>query len=209
MPTIPLGLIEELGFSSLAHVEHVMEQVPGLMEEAIKRIKYAPFGEDGMFCGHSGGKDSVLVRYIVDQAIGDHVLTVHTPKPEGVRNAVHPFTKEFLYALDRPVLNIPVEMFHDMDVMERFNMVTQIDGTRAAEAERRDGRDVGVVVRGEERSRADMPLYLEDGLFGLQFVYPIFDWTDQQVWAAIFLYDIPFTKEYYVQDECINSSTTH
>lgn len=194
---VPYDLTRRLGFS-LNRIEHVFTQLPFMVEEAKKRIKHAPFDFDGMYVGHSGGKDSVLVRWLVDQALGDKgksMLTVHTPKPAGVRNAVHQATKEFLYSLNRPVLYLPVDADH-----KQFGLKTQIDGTRMAEAARRDGRDVGVVVRGKERSRADMPLYLEDGLFNLQFIYPIFDWTDLQVWSAIFLYQIPFSDEYHDEE---------
>ncbi len=194
-------LISLLGFTP-NQVAHTIEQLPALVEESVKRIKFAPFDIDhSMYVGHSGGKDSVLVRWLADLALPDlKLLTVHTPKPTGIRNEVHPITQQFLYGLNRPVLYLPDG---NAEVFEAFGLKTQIDGTRAAEASRRDGRDVGVVVRGEERSRANMPLYLENGLFNRQFVYPIFDWTDLQVWAAIIHYEIPFSDEYLLAGKAV------
>ncbi len=196
-----LSLCRNLGFS-VNQMQHTLGQLPDLIEESIKRIKHMPFNVDhSLYVGHSGGKDSVLVRWLADQALPNiKLLTVHTPKPAGIRNKVHPLTQQFLYGLNRPVLYLPDG---NAETFEAFGLRTQIDGTRAAEAERRDGRDVGVVVRGEERSRADMPLYLEDGLFNRQFVYPIFDWSDMQVWAAIFANNIPYSEEYLLADVAV------
>jgi 3'-phosphoadenosine 5'-phosphosulfate sulfotransferase (PAPS reductase)/FAD synthetase len=165
------------------------------IEEARERILDMPFnGVYGVYVGHSGGKDSVLVRWLVDQTL-DNVPTVHTPKPKGVKNEVHPLTKEFLYGLNRHIHYIPDGC---IETSEFAHFVTQIDGTRAAEATRRDGRDVGLIIEGKEVSRAECPLYLEKGLFGKQYVYPIYDWSDLEVWAAILTKNIPFSREYYV-----------
>lgn len=166
------------------------------IDKALKRILNMPFLRDpfqgGVYVGHSGGKDSVLVRWLTDKVLGSGVMTVHTPKPTGVRNEVHPLTKEFLYGLNRPVLYVP-----DGESLPKLGYTIQIDGTRIAEADRRDGRDVGLVVEGKEVSRNETPLYLEKGLFGQKFCYPIYDWSDEEVWAAIFHYDIPLSPEYY------------
>lgn len=164
------------------------------VDEGIRRIQDAPFLEKekvGLFVGHSGGKDSVVVRWLTDNAFKD-VPTVHTVKSAGVRNAVHSLTRDFLYSLGRPVLYVP----DNAELLYSLGLDTQIDGTRRAEASRRDGRDVGLIVNGNERSRAETPLYLENGIFGLNLIYPIFDWSDEDVWATIFAYDIPYSLEY-------------
>ncbi len=195
----PQRLLAKLGFT-VDQVEHVANtQVPQLVTDAIIRIQASPFDiADGAYVGHSGGKDSVLVRWLADEAVPEYdLLTVHTPKPDGIRNAVHPITQKFMYDLGRPVLYLPDG---SGDIFDKYGLKTQIDGTRAAEASRRDGRDVGVIMDGKECSRADMPLYLGKGLFDRQFVYPIYDWSDIQVWAAILHHDIPFTAEYYEED---------
>lgn len=165
--------------------------------EAIERICDMPFNaEHGLYVGHSGGKDSVLVRWLVDNALGTHVPTVHTPKPKGIKNEVHPLTREFLYNIGRHMHYIPDGCIETPEYAATF--VTQVDGTRAAEASRRDGRDVGLIIGGQEVSRAECPLYLEKGLFGKQYVYPIYDWSDLEVWTAILAKHIPFSREYYV-----------
>jgi len=186
-----LTIMQRQGITAAALAE-AFEHVDAKIEEAVQRIRSAPFPADlTRYVGHSGGKDSILVRYIADR-MTPGMMTIHTPKPKGVRNEVHPATKEFLYSLDRPVLYVP----EHCDI-KHMGYRIQIDGTRAAEADRRDGRDVGLIVEGKEVSRKETPLYLENGLLGLSFIYPIYDWSDVEVWAAIFAHNIPVSPEYY------------
>lgn len=179
---------------SAADIEDAATTISERVAEAVLRLQDSPFEVSGTYCGHSGGKDSVLVRYLADLA-NTAPITLHTVKPDGVRNAVHPLTRQFLYdCQDRPLVYVPERYMED--VLEQYGLTTQIDGTRASEAYRRDGRDVGLVVNGESRSRSEIALYMANGLFGLNFIYPIHDWTDAEVWAAIFVYGIPYSPEY-------------
>jgi 3'-phosphoadenosine 5'-phosphosulfate sulfotransferase (PAPS reductase)/FAD synthetase len=148
---------------------------------------------DGMYVGHSGGKDSVLVRWMADQT-GFSIPTVHTPKVEGP-NAVHPLTMEFIYAeaAKRPILFVPLTAN-----IADWGLNFQVDGTRRCEAERSDGRSTIVVIDGREIDRKNMPHYTENGLFGLRFLYPFVEWSNAEVWAAIYKYKIPYSKEYLV-----------
>jgi len=180
-----------LGFIGVDPAEFLAAQseVPAKVATAVQRIKNMPFAIESTYVGHSGGKDSVLVRYLADLAI-DYLPTVHSTKPEGVPNEVHPLTREFLYEQPRVITYSP------LDLMPSLGYKTQIDGTRIAEHDRSNGRAVDVVIDGKQVSRKELPLYLENGLFGLNFVYPIYDWSDAEVWAAIAHYDIPFSEEY-------------
>ncbi len=54
-----------------------------------------------------------------------------------------------------------------------------------------------LTVRGEEWELSRMPMYLESGLNGLQFVYPIFDWSDLQIWTSIFVYHLEVPIHYF------------
>ena len=144
-----------------------------------------------MCVGHSGGKDSVLVRALADLAGFGSLDTVHNPKLEG-SNAVHAHTRELLYemATFRPVMHIPAH------AMAKSGYQLQIDGTRRQEATRTDGRSTDIVCNGQSVNRAQMPMLVSRGLFDMTFFYPIVEWTDAQVWAAIAYLEIPFSREY-------------
>lgn len=168
-----------------------IDRVPALVTEAIRRLRESPFDVQSMYIGHSGGKDSVLVTYLADQAFGDEALpTIHNTKPDGVENAVHPLTQKFLYGLDRVITYMPLSASLPPE------LTTQIDGTRISEWNREDGRSVDVIKNGQSVSRRELELYMENGLFGRNFVYPIFDWSDVEVWAAIHVLNIPYSPEY-------------
>lgn len=141
--------------------------------------------------GHSGGKDSVLVRVLADLAGFGSLDTVHNPKLEGC-NAVQDVTREFLYemATFRPVMYIPAH------AMAKSRYRIQIYGTRRQEATRTDGRPTDIVCNGQPMSRARMPMLVPRGLFDMTFFYPIVEWTDAQVWAAIAYLEIPFSRGY-------------
>ena len=164
-----------------------------LIDETCSRFKMLkPLCKREEMCvGHSGGKDSVLVRALADLAGFGSLDTVHNPKLEG-SNAVHAHTRELLYemATFRPVMHIPA------NAMAKSGYRLQIDGTRRQEATRTDGRSTDIVCNGQSMNRAQMPMLVPRGLFDMTFFYPIVEWTDAQVWAAIAYLEIPFSREY-------------
>ena len=164
-----------------------------LIDETCSRFKMLkPLCKMEEMCvGHSGGKDSVLVRALADLAGFGSLDTVHNPKLEG-SNAVHAHTRELLYemATFRPVMHIPAH------AMAKSGYQLQIDGTRRQEATRTDGRSTDIVCNGQSMNRAQMPMLVSRGLFDMTFFYPIVEWTDAQVWAAIAYLEIPFSREY-------------
>ena len=164
-----------------------------LIDETCSRFKMLkPLCKMEEMCvGHSGGKDSVLVRALADLAGFGSLDTVHNPKLEG-SNAVHAHTRELLYemATFRPVMHIPAH------AMAKSGYQLQIDGTRRQEATRTDGRSTDIVCNGQSMNRAQMPMLVPRGLFDMTFFYPIVEWTDAQVWAAIAYHEIPFSREY-------------
>ena len=164
-----------------------------LIDETCSRFKMLkPLCKMEEMCvGHSGGKDSVLVRALADLAGFGSLDTVHNPKLEG-SNAVHAHTRELLYemATFRPVMHIPAH------AMAKSGYQLQIDGTRRQEATRTDGRSTDIVCNGQSVNRAQMPMLVPRGLFDMTFFYPIVEWTDAQVWAAIAYLEIPFSWEY-------------
>ena len=164
-----------------------------LIDETCRRFQMLkPLCKREEMCvGHSGGKDSVLVRALADLAGFGSLDTVHNPKLEG-SNAVHAHTRELLYemATFRPVMHIPA------NAMAKSGYRLQIDGTRRQEATRTDGRSTDIVCNGQSMNRAQMPMLVSRGLFDMTFFYPIVEWTDAQVWAAIAYLEIPFSREY-------------
>ena len=164
-----------------------------LIDETCRRFKMLkPLCKMEEMCvGHSGGKDSVLVRALADLAGFGSLDTVHNPKLDG-SNAVHAHTRELLYemATFRPVMHIPAH------AMAKSGYQLQIDGTRRQEATRTDGRSTDIVCNGQSMNRAQMPMLVPRGLFDMTFFYPIVEWTDAQVWAAIAYLEIPFSREY-------------
>lgn len=153
-----------------------------LERQALHIINNAPFEKEGMYVGHSGGKDSVVVHYLATQALGPAVLSYHNVKQE-----THPLTTEFLTG----VPNITY-----LQEGEFPPLPTQIDGTRVSEHNRQDGRSVDFVLGGKNVSRTQLTQYVENGLFGKNFVYPIYNWTDEQVWAYIRFRNLKYSKEY-------------
>jgi 3'-phosphoadenosine 5'-phosphosulfate sulfotransferase (PAPS reductase)/FAD synthetase len=141
----------------------------------------------GLYVGTSGGKDSVAVHHLMSKT--DLTWSVlHTNKPEDV----HPLTKDFLYRRQYPILYVP------KGAAMPAHLRTQFDGSRASEYNRADGRSTDFIVGGVSVSRDKMPLYVTNGLFGLNFVFPMYDWSDEEVWAYIFGNDIEYSDEYLI-----------
>lgn len=150
-----------------------------------------------LYVGHSGGKDSVVAHHVAKLAYPKlNLPVVHTTKIEGEPNFTHPETIKFLYKVARHhnVIFRPLES----SVHPSLTHSIQIDGTRLLEAERSDGRSTDLVFNGEVINRRYMDGYNPRGLFDRTFLYPIFKWTDTEVWAAIFYFDLEFSNEYNV-----------
>jgi len=144
------------------------------------------------FCvGHSGGKDSNVVHYLANIELGLRLPVAHTSKTQGF-NAIHPATLVHLYS--RP---FPIELYPEGT---DFPYKGQIDGTRADEAERLE-KSNDLVFNGEAINRKYMKPYNASGLFGMKFIYPIFDWNDAMVWAFHLRGNLPFSEEYEQEHE--------
>lgn len=173
-------------------VAEEIEDIAELEKKALARLDTIPpqFWQ-GVYIGTSGGKDSVAVYHLMSKSKFYFGNVLHTPKP----GVTHPKTVEFLYSRPYPI------HYHPKEIPLPGWMETQVDGSRAKEYNRTDGRSTDVVVGGVSVSRENMPLYIRNGLFGRNFVFPIFDWTDEQVWAYIFANDIEYSDEYLEETE--------
>lgn len=171
------------------------------IDETVKRLQnldlYTQYA-DTFYTGHSGGKDSCLINALVSMAYGEldsdtnkwkcYVSVIHTVKPL----ETHPLTIKFLYDLSA------TQIIHYVPKEDHLSLglKCQIDGTRIAEATRNDGRSTNFVTNGVEKSRTELTFFVPNSLFGLDFVYPIFDWSDDEVWAALEYLQVPISPEY-------------
>lgn len=180
-------LLSHLGFTQEDYIRTCVT-LQAKEDQAKQRLYNHPFPSDGIYTGHSGGKDSVVVQYLADQCLT--CPTVHTPKFGNSANQVHALTRQFLYQQPRIIQYVPANLHSTLGYR------TQIDGTRIAEFSRQDGRSTTFIYNGQERSREELTEYVPNGLFGLNFIFPIYDWSDLEVWSFILDRKIPFSKEY-------------
>lgn len=157
-----------------------------IIRQALDRVNQLVANQPGFCVGHSGGKDSSVVHHLVNVLAELNLPVAHTSKTKGF-NAIHPKTLEFLYS--RPFV---IELYPEGT---NFPYAGQVDGTRASEAERLN-KSTDLIVNGEAINRKYMTEYNPSGLFGMQFVYPIYDWTDEDVWEYHGLFHIPRSEEY-------------
>lgn len=148
-----------------------------------------------MYLGHSGGKDSCVIFHLAKQ-IDPEIMVIHTPK--GLSHT-HPDTADFLYyevARHHIIHMVPKE--HMDNFIIRNDLLLQIDGARRDECNRTERSD-DFVMNEENVNRKDLPQFVEFGLFGIAQLYPIFDWTDDEVWKYIVDHKVQVSKEYLVK----------
>lgn len=179
------------------------------IDEALARIKtvYARFGS-GMFSGHSGGKDSVVLLHLAQQVSKD-ITIVHNVKPLlgtsgdplAALSEVWPETLAFMYST--VCKENEVQFMHSSKMkgwIARNQMKCQLDGARACEWDRQ-GKSSDLIVNGINVSRKNMPAFVEEGIFGLSIAYPIFDWSDAEVFAYIEDNNLALSEEYTISGE--------
>ena len=171
------------------------------------------------FLGHSGGKDSIVIHHLAQQVIDSQsLLIVHNVKPllgtsgdpVAELTEMHPETLDFLYST---VCKTSEVQFLHSSMMKFWilkNAVTyQIDGARKAEADR-PGKSSNIIRDGKDVNRAEMNWFEPVGIFNLAILYPIYDWSDQDVWDYIITNKLTFSDEYLKNGEYekySNSST--
>jgi 3'-phosphoadenosine 5'-phosphosulfate sulfotransferase (PAPS reductase)/FAD synthetase len=171
-------------------------------------ISFSLFG-DKLFMGHSGGKDSCTILHLMKQVVPDDFIIVHNVKPmfgstgDPVLSLteMHPGT---LYHLYENVAKDNVVHFMHSSKMEKFisdnDLQCQVDGARISEANR-EGKSANFIMGGKSYNRKELKAMIADGLFGIHFCYPIFDWTDRDVFDYLTSNDIPFSQEYFENGE--------
>lgn len=181
-----------------------------LVKTALMRLEKLKedFKDSSIFVGHSGGKDSVVITHLASQVF-DKPLLLHTPKllesdnltPEEKLTQVYQSTLNFLYsnvAQKYSMLFLPKQ---DMQTwIKRLHLQVQIDGSRCYETSRQN-KSSTYEVEGKLISREDLTVFNNNGLFGLKILYPIYDWTDVDVWRYIIDNKLEFSEEYLENGE--------
>lgn len=144
---------------------------------------------NGLYVGHSGGKDSVVITHLT-RLVCPSVRIVHNPKPD-----IHPDTKTFIQEMAKIFLIDFVDPNEMQAFLKYHHLTAQVDGTREAEFDRLE-KSTTYISNGVDVSRKGMGAFTENGIFGLTLIYPIFDWTDAEVFDYIRCNNLPLSKEY-------------
>jgi len=167
-----------------------------------------------IFIGHSGGKDSVAVHNLTLEALKElelenNLTVIHNPKKIYDKEKhttsgptdVYYETLEFLYNKVSEYANITIVNPKNMENYIKNNKLTmQIDGTRADENERVT-KSSNLILNGKEENRQYMSYYNPKGLYNLEFLYPIFDWTSNDVFNYLKDRKIEISPEYLDDEE--------
>lgn len=155
----------------------------GLVRLAQSRIKTTVdrFGLNSTYAAYSGGKDSEAVRRLTID-LYPRAMLIHNGH-RGER--VSPHTEGILFVKEPKAENVPL-------FLKTVNLRAQLDGTRRDE-------DKTVIFDGVEIHRSQMPSHSTDnGVFGLHVCYPLFDWTEEDVFAYLrFTNPIRITDVHY------------
>jgi len=156
-----------------AFINFVEPQIEGLVEETIKRLQFMPFDVEGRYIAHGGGKSSTLLIEICALA-GISLPVVYSITPGWISPPVHKTLNCYYYVTTLS------------DVVE-LDLKTCISGRRSTKG--------GVMkVRGLDHPVDQMPLYLNEGSSPLDYVFPVFDWSDAQVDVALAKFLAPFVE---------------
>lgn len=179
--------------ANVLHLDYVeccywFNNIELLTTQGVRRLLDNPFGTD-VYAGTSGGKDSSVIcdlylRYCEQAQIKPQII--HNKK-----TIVDPLTVKHLYSLSYPIIYCS-----SADTKNCTDRTIQVDGSRIAECSRTNGRSTDFICNGQSINRKDMTLYNARGLFDLRFIYPIYDWSDEQVWTYIYAHKLPVSEEY-------------
>lgn len=173
-----------------------MKRIETLEAKAIKFIKTVATATDKpLFAGNSGGKDSAVVDYLLQKS-GIEYVSYHTNTtldPAGTINHLkkhYPHTqilkpKETFYQLIRRK-GLPTRLMRwCCDELKEYGSIGKMvfEGVRAAESKNRKGRDY---IQCDNRPKQE----------GAKHIYPIYDWTDNDVAQFIKLRGIVLAPHY-------------
>ena len=176
-----------------------MKTLDQLIEESKSHIRKALDADPSnvrAFVGTSFGKDSLTITELAREVMAERgygdIPLVHNPK---AAPATHPETMTFAYyyCIENAVQFIPGSQM--IDFINNNGFVLQVDGTRRAEFSRTD-KSNDFIKDGKSVNRTEIEPYIENGIFGLNIVFPILDWEDHHVFEFLASRDIFLSPEY-------------
>lgn len=139
------------------------------VQEAQNRIEKALgwFNRNQCYGAYSGGKDSRAVLQIV-RSVYPNVLVIHNGHAgEDIGDV-----DGVLCVKEPKAAMVPI-------FLQTVDLKLQFDGTRKDE-------DKTVIFEGQEIHRSKMPGWsTSQGVFGLNCVFPIWDWTEEEVFEYL------------------------
>ncbi len=173
------------------------ERLLELEQKAIRFIKTISRATEGeiLYSGNSGGKDSAITDYLLKLS-GIEYHSYHTnttlDPPETITyiKKYYPHTEilqpnESFYQLIRRK-GLPTRLNrYCCEHLKEYGSIAKMvfEGVRAAESKNRKGRD---------KVQCDSRKWQQ----GAQHIYPIYDWTDKDVWDYIKYRNIPLAPHY-------------
>lgn len=162
-------LVQHLGLDPTLYLE-AEASITAREDAAIWRLRHLKLDMRCSFIAHSGRKDSTAMAALVERAFPAQAF-MYAHETSVVHN---PKLLEHVYQLNRFVLHVPPNQWSRM--AEGFTV--QFSGARA------------------QWHGDDLPLDIAKGSLGMHCVYPIYDWTDEDVWAYLITRNLRFSETY-------------
>lgn len=161
------------------------------IEKSLKQLRdiYHTYGSLHTYVAHSGGKDSCVIHDLVKRVTHNPKL-IHNPK-----TSTHWLTNQFVDNLEKECNLVKVQSESMELYVKLHDFKAQIDGTRIDEKDRTEKSD-DFIVDGSNVNRESLTSFVEKGIFGLSIVYPIYDWTETEVWQYIKNNNLKISGEY-------------
>lgn len=144
-----------------------------------------------VYCATSGGKDSAVIMFLTHRVFPECIF-IHNPKKETDPRTIK---KLYEYSMEYRILYCRGA---DMEDMIRSNgYLGQIDGTKRCEWDR-PYKSTDVIIDGKNVRRDEMNnAWISNGIFGIQNLYPILEWSDEKVFEFCRERNISLSDEYY------------
>jgi 3'-phosphoadenosine 5'-phosphosulfate sulfotransferase (PAPS reductase)/FAD synthetase len=143
-----------------------------------------------IYCATSGGKDSAVIMHLTHQVFPG-CLFIHNPKSE-----TDPRTVQMLYEYSMKYHILYCRGADMQTLITSGGFEGQIDGTKRCEWNRSD-KSIDVIIDGKNVRRDEMnAAWVVNGIWGIQNLYPILEWSDEKVFEFCRENSIPLSKEY-------------
>lgn len=146
--------------------------------------------EKKIYCATSGGKDSAVIMHLT-HLVYPECLFIHNPKTE-----TDPRTVQMLYEYAMKYHILYCRGNEMEDIIKSYGFLGQIDGTKRCEWDR-TGKSIDVIIDGKNVRRDSMDsCWVKSGIWGIQNLYPILEWSDEKVFEFCRENSISLSKEY-------------